>query len=190
MVCFPDSSCASTSSRRRREMGTCVWVSLNSSRISTISTLASGRLPAWNPFLSAGHPSLGDIQFGLLYPLAQGYDSVMLKADVELGGTDQKFNLLAGREVVPELIQRAATPARTPRRSVLLVRRMTPARSRKVNVRVTRPAPSRNVRIVRKAPGDWLGRRGWCRCCRLTAAAGGGRRARPWRGRAAPCSHL
>jgi tyrosyl-tRNA synthetase len=35
----------------------------------------------------------------LLYPLAQGYDSVMLKCDVELGGTDQKFNLLIGREL-------------------------------------------------------------------------------------------
>jgi tyrosyl-tRNA synthetase len=35
----------------------------------------------------------------LLYPLAQGYDSVMLKCDVELGGTDQKFNLLEGREL-------------------------------------------------------------------------------------------
>ena len=34
-----------------------------------------------------------------LYPLAQGYDSVMLNADVELGGTDQKFNLLVGREL-------------------------------------------------------------------------------------------
>ena len=35
----------------------------------------------------------------LLYPLMQGYDSVALNADVELGGTDQKFNLLAGREL-------------------------------------------------------------------------------------------
>lgn len=34
-----------------------------------------------------------------LYPLIQGYDSVQLKADVELGGTDQKFNLLMGREL-------------------------------------------------------------------------------------------
>ncbi len=34
-----------------------------------------------------------------LYPLLQGYDSVAMKADVELGGTDQKFNLLAGREL-------------------------------------------------------------------------------------------
>src|SRR5277367_6100270 len=35
----------------------------------------------------------------LLYPLAQGYDSVALEADVELGGTDQQFNLLVGREL-------------------------------------------------------------------------------------------
>jgi tyrosyl-tRNA synthetase len=34
-----------------------------------------------------------------LYPLMQGYDSVAMKADVELGGTDQKFNLLVGREL-------------------------------------------------------------------------------------------
>ncbi len=35
----------------------------------------------------------------LLYPLAQGYDSVILEADVELGGTDQKFNLMRGRDL-------------------------------------------------------------------------------------------
>jgi tyrosyl-tRNA synthetase len=35
----------------------------------------------------------------MLYPLAQGYDSVALRADVELGGTDQRFNLLMGREL-------------------------------------------------------------------------------------------
>lgn len=35
----------------------------------------------------------------MLYPLMQGYDSVVLKSDVELGGTDQRFNLLAGREL-------------------------------------------------------------------------------------------
>jgi tyrosyl-tRNA synthetase len=45
-----------------------------------------------------------------LYPLVQGYDSVAMKADVELGGTDQKFNLLVGRELqkqhgqVPQVI--------------------------------------------------------------------------------------
>ncbi len=41
-----------------------------------------------------------------LYPLLQGYDSVMMKADVELGGTDQKFNLLVGRELQKEFGQR------------------------------------------------------------------------------------
>jgi tyrosyl-tRNA synthetase len=47
--------------------------------------------------LSEGRPiSLHE----LLYPLAQGYDSVALKADVELGGTDQKFNLLVGRDLM------------------------------------------------------------------------------------------
>lgn len=38
----------------------------------------------------------------LLYPLAQGYDSVALKADVELGGTDQRFNLLVARDIQRE----------------------------------------------------------------------------------------
>lgn len=38
----------------------------------------------------------------ILYPLCQGYDSVAVKADVELGGTDQKFNLLVGRELMRE----------------------------------------------------------------------------------------
>jgi tyrosyl-tRNA synthetase len=38
----------------------------------------------------------------LLYPLVQGYDSVALQADVELGGTDQKFNLLVGRDLQRE----------------------------------------------------------------------------------------
>ncbi len=41
--------------------------------------------------------SIGIHEF--LYPLCQGYDSVYLKSDVELGGTDQKFNLLVGREL-------------------------------------------------------------------------------------------
>ncbi len=37
----------------------------------------------------------------VLYPLMQGYDSVAVKADIELGGTDQRFNLLAGRTIQP-----------------------------------------------------------------------------------------
>lgn len=42
-----------------------------------------------------------------LYPLIQGYDSVALKADIELGGTDQRFNLLMGRELQREYGQEA-----------------------------------------------------------------------------------
>ncbi|CAG0948236.1 tyrosyl-tRNA synthetase [Burkholderiales bacterium] len=45
----------------------------------------------------ASHQSIAVHEF--LYPLMQGYDSVALKADIELGGTDQKFNLLVGREL-------------------------------------------------------------------------------------------
>jgi tyrosyl-tRNA synthetase len=45
----------------------------------------------------AGHQPIAIHEF--LYPLVQGYDSVALRADVELGGTDQKFNLLVGREL-------------------------------------------------------------------------------------------
>jgi tyrosyl-tRNA synthetase len=39
----------------------------------------------------------------LLYPILQGYDSVAVEADVELGGTDQRFNMLAGRELMAQL---------------------------------------------------------------------------------------
>jgi len=50
----------------------------------------------------------------LLYPLVQGYDSVALKADVELGGTDQKFNLLTGREMQRGFGQDAQVVLTTP----------------------------------------------------------------------------
>ncbi len=50
----------------------------------------------------------------LLYPLAQAYDSVMLRCDVELGGTDQKFNLLVGREIQRDFGQPPQIVATTP----------------------------------------------------------------------------
>ena len=50
----------------------------------------------------------------LLYPLMQGYDSVALKADVELGGTDQKFNLLSGRELQRDFGQQPQIVLMTP----------------------------------------------------------------------------
>lgn len=49
-----------------------------------------------------------------LYPLIQGYDSVVLKADIELGGTDQKFNLLMGRAMQKELGQTPQVVLTTP----------------------------------------------------------------------------
>jgi tyrosyl-tRNA synthetase len=49
-----------------------------------------------------------------LYPLAQAYDSVALEADVELGGSDQKFNLLVGRDIQREYGQRPQIIATTP----------------------------------------------------------------------------
>ncbi len=50
----------------------------------------------------------------ILYPLMQAYDSVALKADVELGGTDQKFNLLVGREIQREFRQEPQVIMTTP----------------------------------------------------------------------------
>ncbi len=50
----------------------------------------------------------------LLYPLAQAYDSVALQADVELGGTDQKFNLLVGREIQKDFGQPSQIVATVP----------------------------------------------------------------------------
>jgi len=50
----------------------------------------------------------------LLYPLAQGYDSVALKCDVEMGGTDQRFNLLVGRELQSDFGQPPQIVCTTP----------------------------------------------------------------------------
>jgi len=50
----------------------------------------------------------------LLYPLSQAYDSVMLECDVEMGGTDQKFNLLVGREIQKDYGQKPQIVATVP----------------------------------------------------------------------------
>lgn len=50
----------------------------------------------------------------LLYPLVQGYDSVALESDIELGGTDQKFNLLSGRDLQREYDQEPQVIVTTP----------------------------------------------------------------------------
>src|ERR1700744_5743472 len=50
----------------------------------------------------------------LLYPMAQGYDSIMLECDVELGGTDQKFNLMRGRDLQRDAGQKPQIILMTP----------------------------------------------------------------------------
>jgi len=50
----------------------------------------------------------------LLYPMMQGYDSVMIKADIELGGTDQRFNVIAGRYLQKEFGQESQVGLFTP----------------------------------------------------------------------------
>jgi tyrosyl-tRNA synthetase len=67
--------------------------------IKIAARLSVGRMLERDDFekrLAAGDPLF---LHELLYPLIQGYDSVALEADVELGGTDQKFNLLVGRDL-------------------------------------------------------------------------------------------
>jgi tyrosyl-tRNA synthetase len=64
-------------------------------------TLTVARLLERDDFANrfAGHVPISLSE--LLYPLMQAYDSVAIEADVEIGGTDQRFNLLAGRDVMP-----------------------------------------------------------------------------------------
>jgi tyrosyl-tRNA synthetase len=53
-------------------------------------------------------------QHEFLYPLLQGYDSVALESDIELGGTDQLFNLLVGRDIMPKYGKRGQMVMTTP----------------------------------------------------------------------------
>jgi tyrosyl-tRNA synthetase len=65
-------------------------------------------------FLTRFHAEQDISLHELLYPLAQGYDSVALNSDVELGGTDQKFNLLMGRELQRDYGQKPQIVLMTP----------------------------------------------------------------------------
>ncbi|MDF0679256.1 MAG: tyrosine--tRNA ligase, partial [Nitrosomonas sp.] len=66
-------------------------------RLAAIYTVA--RMLERDDFSKRYHENRPIAIHEFLYPLVQGYDSVALKADLELGGTDQKFNLLVGREL-------------------------------------------------------------------------------------------
>jgi len=80
----------------------------------------------------------------LMYPLMQGYDSVAVKADVELGGTDQRFNLLTGRE-----IQRAYSQAP---QDILMTELLEGSDGRKMS------SSWGNVINITDEPGDMFGK--------------------------------
>ena len=67
--------------------------------IRLASTYTVARMLERDDFSKRYHDNRPIAIHEFLYPLVQGYDSVALKADLELGGTDQKFNLLVGREL-------------------------------------------------------------------------------------------
>lgn len=73
-------------------------------RLSSLSTVA--RMLERDDFEKRFEANQSIALHEFLYPLLQGYDSVAMKADVELGGTDQKFNLLMGRELQKQYQQK------------------------------------------------------------------------------------
>ncbi len=76
------------------------WLEMPTERMfELLRTVTAGRILERDDFSKrmAAHEPISMLE--LLYPLLQGYDSVAVGADVELGGTDQKFNLLLGRDI-------------------------------------------------------------------------------------------
>lgn len=73
----------------------------------------------------------------MLYPLMQGYDSVAVKADVEIGGTDQRFNLLAGRHMQPHYNQKSQNIVIGPLIEGLDGRKMSSSWSNTINIKDT-----------------------------------------------------
>ncbi len=70
-----------------------------SKMLELLSTMTLGQMLAKEGFANRYEKGTPVFLHEFLYPLLQGYDSVALKADVELGGTDQKFNLAVGRDL-------------------------------------------------------------------------------------------
>ncbi|MCL5260585.1 MAG: tyrosine--tRNA ligase [Gammaproteobacteria bacterium] len=77
--------------------------------IKLASTYTVARMLERDDFSKRFHDKRPIAIHEFLYPLLQGYDSVMLKADIELGGNDQKFNLLMGRELQKHFGQKPQT---------------------------------------------------------------------------------
>ncbi len=67
--------------------------------LGLLATMTVGQMLAKEGFAERYHKEAPIYLHEFLYPLMQGYDSVAVQADVELGGTDQKFNLLVGRDL-------------------------------------------------------------------------------------------
>src|SRR5690606_33978459 len=67
--------------------------------IKLLSNMTLARMLEREDFANRMRSQLPISLHELVYPLMQGYDSVMVRADIELGGTDQKFNILVGRDL-------------------------------------------------------------------------------------------
>lgn len=94
-ILHPETTIIDFNSRWLRELGSEGWI-----RLAAKYTLA--QIMVREDFRNRWEKQLPIAIHELLYPLAQGYDSVFLKADVEMGGTDQTFNLLVGRDLMRE----------------------------------------------------------------------------------------
>ena len=119
----------------------------------------------------------------LLYPLMQGYDSVALRADLELGGTDQKFNLLVGRELQKDYGQEAQCILTMPLLEGLDgIEKM--SKSKGNTISITEPANTMFAKMMRISdPMMWryyelLSARSLAELARLKAEVDGGRNPR------------
>ena len=92
----------------------------------------------------------------LVYPVMQGWDSVMVKADVELGGTDQLFNLLVGRDLQVQCAQEAQVVLTTPLINGLDGRKMSKSYGNAIGLTDTpKDVFGKTMRIVDEAMPDW-----------------------------------
>jgi len=82
--------------------------------VELMAKMTVSRMLERNDFAKRFEEHVPIYQHEFLYPLLQGYDSVALQSDIELGGTDQLFNLLVGRDIMPKYNLRAQMVMTTP----------------------------------------------------------------------------
>lgn len=85
-----------------------------SDMVELMAKITVSRMLERNDFAKRFADHVPIYQHEFLYPLLQGYDSVALQSDIELGGTDQLFNLLVGRDIMPKYGLRAQMVMTTP----------------------------------------------------------------------------